>query len=139
MCLNKIGEKMFLNRLSLDQRKAFIDLTYHAANIDGIYAEQEKQLIDLYKSEAGIPYYQSGKLSLEDCLCKFDSAESRRILIIEMTALVYSDGEVTIEENKLLKQISEKLALADSDIDFSKSWVENYYKQVYSANEFISR
>lgn len=39
---------MYLNRLSGEQKRLFLDLCIHASKADGIFAEEEKQYIQQY-------------------------------------------------------------------------------------------
>ncbi len=45
---------MFLNRLTLEEKKAFLQLAHHIANIDEDFSKEERNIIDKYCMEMQI-------------------------------------------------------------------------------------
>lgn len=129
---------MFLNQLNLNQRKAFIELAYITAQVDGIFADEEKHLIEVYKGETGVMYYELENTPLKDCLSHFDTKDSQHILLLELVGLIHSDGKVAIQESDLLKRISEHLGLPSESVNTATEWIVNYYQHVKDAQNFIT-
>ena len=117
---------MFLNQLNLEQRKAFIELAYYTANVDGVFADEEKYLIEIYKSEAGISYYDCKGSNVLQVVPTFDTKKSQLVVLLEITALIYSDDKITIEESKLLKELQESFKFSDDELKKATIWVEKY-------------
>ncbi|MDM8540699.1 hypothetical protein QUF90_06390 [Desulfococcaceae bacterium HSG9] len=117
---------MFLNQLNLEQRKTFIELAHYTANVDGVFADEEKYLIEIYKNEAGISYYDPKGNNISQIVPVFDTKSSQRIILLEITALIYSDDKVTVEESKLLKELQMSFKFSEDELKRAKDWVEKY-------------
>jgi len=129
---------MFLNQLNLKQRKAFIELAYYAAKIDNVFAEEEKHFIEIYKGEAGIEYYDVENHDFDKMTAEFEDKKSKNIALLEITALIYADKKVTIEESQLLKDLQKKLNFTDKEMNTSENWVKNYFNLLEKGTSFIN-
>jgi len=120
---------MFLNQLNLEERKAFIELAYYTAKIDNVFADEEKYFIETYKNEAGIEYYDIENYDFDKIVSKFKNKRVKNIVLLEITALIYADKKVTIEESNLLKDLQRKA---------SEIWVKNYFELLEQGSNFIN-
>ena len=50
---------MFLGQLSEKEKNAFISLSIHASNSNGVFANEEKVMIQDYCKEMGIPFFNA--------------------------------------------------------------------------------
>ena len=53
---------MFLNKLTIEQKKAFLDLAYHIAKVDGEFEQSEKEMMEYYALEMNIEQELEKKL-----------------------------------------------------------------------------
>ena len=52
---------MFLGRLSEKEKNAFLSLSVHASNSNGVFVEEEKMMIREYCKEMEIPFFDVEK------------------------------------------------------------------------------
>ena len=86
---------MFLHILDDEEKKAFLDLSTYAMNIDQEVTASEEELIKFQCREMGIEH---AKVSLENFDLKntleiFESLESRRVIFIEILSMFFIDKE----------------------------------------------
>jgi len=106
---------MFLNRLENKEKVAFLKLAHHLARSDGDFSESEKNVIATYCLEMQIKdiAYSKKEFDLKQVLGEFESRENQKIVLLEVMALVYSDGLHT-EEQKVLDVIVEKFNISEA-------------------------
>lgn len=109
----KEGEKMFLNRLTLEEKEAFLLLAYKVAHSDNDFAEEEEVMIAKYCMEMQMDdiEYDESKFDLDRILDTFISEQHKKIVLLEIMALVYADGIVAKEEEELIQLMIEKFNL----------------------------
>jgi tellurite resistance protein len=97
---------MFLNRLKEEEKVAFLELAHHIARSDGDFSEAEANVIATYCLEMQIDdiNYKEDNFNLELILRKIADKENQKIVVLEIMALIYSDG-LHNEEQKILEVI----------------------------------
>lgn len=115
---------MFLNRLSGEEKVAFLELAHHVARSDGDFADEEKRMIATYCMEMGREDtgYNQDTFKLEDTLSKISNKQSRKIIVMEIMALVYSDDSLDEEEEKILATITSSFELNNAEMTICKEW-----------------
>ena len=95
---------MFLNRLKIEEKKAFLMLAHHIANIDGEYADEEKEIISKYCMEMQMDdiEYDNNHFNLHEVLAEFKRENHKKIALLELMSLIYADGVVTEEEQEII-------------------------------------
>jgi len=96
---------MFLNRLTLEEKEAFLLLAHHVAHSDNNLTADEELVIDKYSMEMQMDdiEYDQASFNLVDVLSKFTQDSHKKIALLEIMALVYADGVVAKEEDNLIK------------------------------------
>jgi len=98
---------MFLNRLTTDEKKAFLELAHHMARSDNNFSEKQKEIISTYCFEMQIDDidYKEDSFNLETTLRRFVNKSNQKIVLLEIMALVYANDSVDREEKKILDSI----------------------------------
>jgi len=96
---------MFLNRLTIEEKEAFLLLAHHVAHSDNNLTADEELVIDKYSMEMQMDdiEYDQASFNLVDVLSKFTQDSHKKIALLEIMALVYADGVVAKEEDNLIK------------------------------------
>ena len=105
---------MFLNRLKKEEKVAFLELAHHIARSDNDFSESQKSIIDKYCMEMQIDdiEYNNATFDIYKSLGKIKSQRSRKIIILEIMVLIYSDNFLHEEERKVLEKMLEEFDLS---------------------------
>jgi len=104
---------MFLNRLIKEEKIAFLELAHHIARSDNDFSEDQKSIIAKYCMEMQIEdiNYHENSFDIYETLEKIQSRRSKKIVILEIMALIYADNFLHEEERKVLEKILEEFDL----------------------------
>lgn len=117
---------MFLNKLQNDEKIAFLTIAHHIARSDGDFSENEKNTILTYCLEMQIEdiHYNEDSFDLNSNLSKIKSKESQKIFLLEIMALIYSDG-LHEEEEKILNIIIETYNIDKTLLSLYAEWTKS--------------
>ena len=111
---------MYLMNLSEKVKKTFLELAYLIAVTDNCISEEEKIVLEAYKSELQIDYdFQTinTNLNLETVLrslCQDANETEKKIIVFEIIGLAMTDSLYDDEEKKTVIQINEAFRLDDA-------------------------
>ena len=115
---------MWLSSLNPEQRHALLGLAHNLVVSDGLLDPNEEGMMDEFKREMELnPALESEYLELEGIEQIFDSRKSRLIALLNLLRLSYVDGAFDIEEECLLKEISEAFGVSDDEFMLLDNWV----------------
>ena len=120
---------MFLNQLSEKEKEAFISLSVHVSNSNGIFADEEKVMIQEYSKEMEIPEFDTNEAkSIDEIINVFKSSELhiKKVIMLEVLGLVYSDGFYDAEEENFIKKLSDDIGLADEIVESLTVAIKKY-------------
>lgn len=131
---------MLLKYLSKPEQELFLELCNFAANIDNDYSEQEKNYIQEYRQEMALDEnaYTIKGLEYDEIVKKIleiSTPESIRRIIIELVALLKSDGILHSQENNLMAKLQEDFKLSSDilkEIYASLENLENAYAKIFA-------
>jgi len=105
---------MFLNKLKKEEKIAFLELAHHIARSDNDFSESQKSIIDKYCMEMQIDdiKYDEETFDIYVSLGKVKSQRSRKIVILEIMVLIYSDNFLHEGERKVLEKMLEEFDLS---------------------------
>lgn len=132
---------MFLNQLSDKEKNAFISLSVHASKSNGVLAEEEKAMIQEYCKEMDIPLFDANDaISMDEIVAVFNESELtiKKIVLLEMLGLVYSDGEYDDSEKGFVIEYANKIGLTDEDVEKQTEAVKTYLDALKKVAEAIS-
>jgi len=130
---------MFLNRLSKKEKSAFLELAYHIALSDNDFSETQKIIIDKYCMEMQIDdvKYNEDSFDIYETLEKIQSQRSRKIVILEVMALIYSDNFLHEEERKVLEKVLEEFGLSYNIAIVYTEWAKTMLSLYTQGNALI--
>jgi len=108
------------------------------ARSDGDFSENEQNIITTYCMEMQIQNinYDKDSFNLNSVLLEFRSKEHQKILLIEIMALIYSDG-LNNEEQKILDQICDQFAISNTLSAVYAEWSKSILAIVTQGKELI--
>ncbi len=117
---------MFLNRLSSNEKEAFLQLAYHISYIDGEFAESEQAVIHVYCAEMGIndSGYNKDSFNLNEITSVFAKSQSQKIVLIELMGLVFADGVFSSEEQAVINSISNNFNIDSETVNKYAEWTK---------------
>ncbi|WP_024954005.1 hypothetical protein [Sulfurospirillum arcachonense] len=115
---------MLLMQLKTIEKFAFLHIAHHLARIDGFFGLKEKEIINDYCIEMGIDdiIYDEQNYSLDECLSKFKTQKSQKILLLELMILVHIDDKFNSFEKELMTTICTKFDIKNNGIQYASSW-----------------
>lgn len=132
---------MFLNQLSDKEKNAFISLSIHASKSNGVFAEEEKTMIQEYCREMDIPLFDADDaISMDEIVDVFKKSELtiKKIVLLEILGLVYSDGEYDDSEKGFVREYAKEIGLTDADVEKQTEAVKTYLDALKKVAEAIS-
>lgn len=99
---------MFLNELSKKEAMAFINLVKEFANIDEIFAKEEKGLIEEYTKELALESENIKTFSMAEIeeVLKDSTERAKKIIYFELVGLALVDGEFEHKEKVFLNNLA---------------------------------
>jgi tellurite resistance protein len=115
---------MWLSALQPNQRKALLGLAHNVVVSDGLLDPNEEGMLEEFKREMELnPNVEAEYLELRGIEDTFDSPKSRRIALLNLLRLSYADGAFEIEEECLLKEVSQAFGVSDAEFLLLDNWV----------------
>lgn len=132
---------MFLGQLSEKEKNAFISLSVHVSNSNGVFADEEKVMIQEYCKEMGIPFFDAeNTISMEEVVTIFTESELhiKKIVLLETLGLVYSDGVFDDDEKGFVYDYAKKIGLTDEDVNKQTVAIREYLEALKKVAEAIA-
>ncbi len=129
---------MFLNALTLNQRRAFLALATKMALADGHVSPQEVPLL----RELGDGFGHNLEFPVEDGdgpvnTSAFDSRESQILALLGVFVVAYSDGQLHDNESAILAEIVLAFGFSQEDLLKMKAWAKMEAMQFSQLREMI--
>lgn len=104
---------MYLVKLTEEVKQNFLDLAQFIAKSDSKFSDEEKEMLEVYAHEMGIPCVPAER-ELDDILTKLKEASSieKKIIIFELVGLVVVDDDYSAEEKDILGKTLEVFELS---------------------------
>ena len=116
---------MWLSSLTEEQRHALLRLAHNVVVSDGLLDPNEEGMLDEFCREMGLePVEEIEYIELEGIGEVFNNRRSRIIALLNLLKLSYADGAFEIEEECLLKEISQSFAVPDAEFLLLDNWVK---------------
>lgn len=122
---------MFLNLLNPKEKDDFLKLAVAAIKADGVIEDAEMQTLSAYANEMQIPVCNTDDpVDVDAVVGEFASnstVQVKRIVLVELLALVFADGDYSAEEKGLVQQIANAFNfnadLVEHVVDLEKSYM----------------
>lgn len=132
---------MFLGQLSEKEKNAFISLSVYASKVNGVFAEDEKEMIQEYCREMGIPFFDAENvIAMDEVVDVFKNAELsiKKIVLLETLGLVYSDGNYDDSEKEFVSDFAKKIELTDADVQKQTVVIKEYLDALKKVAEALA-
>lgn len=121
---------MFLKELRSNNKELFLQLSIHAALSNNIIEDIQKDVLNLYCEEIGINNYElEVKMDLDEILEKINTDTTyreKKIIILEIMALIMSDSVYDLDEKKFMEDIIKKLDISDEVLEEAINLVNKF-------------
>jgi len=130
---------MFLNRLNNKEKIAFLELAHHVARSDNDFSEDQKSIISKYCLEMQVEdiEYDEHKFDIYNTLGSITTRISRKVVVLEIMALIYSDNFLHEEERKVLEKILEEFDLNYNHSIIYTEWAKTMLSLYRQGNALI--
>ena len=116
---------MWLSSLSDDQRHALLRLAHNVVVSDGLLDPNEEGMLDEFRREMELNVSEEVEyLELDGIGGIFESRSSRIIALLNLLKLSYADGAFEVEEECLLKEISQTFSVDEDEFMLLDNWVK---------------
>ena len=131
---------MFLNRLKKKEKKAFLELAHHVARSDSDFSKDEEIIIEKYCMEMQIDNieFHEKKFDIYDTLSEFKSDSSKKVVLLELMALIYSDDFLHEGERVVLEKILEEFDLSYNLSIVYTEWAKTMLSLYKQGNALIN-
>lgn len=134
------GFALFLNRLNEVTKERFLKLFVHISLLNGVFAEKERETLFLYCREMNvqenIPETPETFEELVKVINDETSNEEKNIFILEILALIKSDGGYDEKEQEFMKRLANGFGFSDEVLVKYNNLLEKYLeigKELYAA------
>lgn len=120
---------MFLMKLEANEKFAFLQLSHYVARVDGVFGEQEEEIIESYCLAMGIENstsFDNENFNLDLTLKQFKSVQSKRIAVLALMILVHIDDHFDINEYEVVANIMESFGLDMKELKHFSSMGKSY-------------
>jgi len=119
--------------LKKDEKEAFLELAHYVARSDGDFSGKQKEIIMTYCFEMQIDDvdYSIDRFDLHKVLDRFETDKSKKVVLLEIMALIYSDNMVHNEEQKVIDSMLEFFSFSN---DLAKLYLE-WTKTILAVSE----
>ena len=121
---------MFLNQLSYQEKKLFLDLSIHAAKANDELAAAEKAMINAYCTEMQLPpieLYETEPLATITAYFALADDHVKKIVLLEIFGLVYADGSFDKDETSMVKKFAEEIGISEETYHKLHTAIKDYY------------
>ena len=115
---------MLLMELQTQEKFAFLQIAHHLVHASGTMGNREKIKIEDYCIEMGVDniLFENEKYNIDECLSKYKSKKSKKILLLELMMLAHIDDKLNQREEDLLKIISKKFDISEIELKHASNW-----------------
>lgn len=133
---------MYLELLSKKEQENFLELAKYSMSINGEEKKEEEAVFLSYKYECKLVDYKLSKQDqIDNIILNFKNStkEVKRIILIELLAIFYSDGEVCERETIFLLKLIKSFKIEEYELNRLKRWVEAFNDMIKEGYSLISK
>lgn len=122
---------MFLNELSYQEKKMFLDLSIHVAKANDTLAAEEKALISTYCTEmqlSPIELYETETIETITAYFALADEHVKKVIMLELFGLVYVDGSFDSEETSMVKSFADSIGVSKEVYNKLHKAIKEYYQ-----------
>lgn len=110
---------MFLNELSKEEQKVFLDLAYTMIYADEVLTTEEEAAMQLYEQECGISVSEAKKVNFDEAILYFGDKPqmTKNKIFVELLGLALIDDDYAIEEKNIIDKAKETLGITNKRME----------------------
>lgn len=132
---------MYLALLNQKQKKLFCDIANIIIMADGIFREEERDLLESYGGELGFPVdLNSRNTDLDDVLNHLVAStteKEKKIIVFESIGLAVIDSDYAKEEQEVIYKMMDKFEISRSFEGDCRSVLEEYISFQNRLNKLV--
>ncbi len=128
---------MFLNMLTVDEKRAFTLLAERMIEADGIVVGREAAALAALKGEMGLAAGEPDTRSVEELVRAFGSRRSRVVVLLELFGLAFSDSDFEARELTLIASVANHMGIAGDELVAIEQWVHDHVALVKRAMKML--
>lgn len=121
---------MFLNKLEKNTKDLFLKLCIHAALSNGVFADEQKEMVKAYCREMNIPEdipeFNDTFEELLDQISLKTTNQEKKIIVLEILGLIKSDGIYDEKEKLFMKSLIKGINVNEDVLNKTQSLLEIY-------------
>ena len=119
---------MYLELLTENERKVFLDLAYQAMECDGEITQEELETIASYEVECRLNGYKRSKRTLDENLKLLKKSEMshRKIVLVELIGIWSADNVWKNEELAMMDRVVASLGIPVDQASRIKRWAREF-------------
>ena len=132
---------MYLNKLNAEQKELFLNLGVFLTNADGVVNNEEEYIISQMCQEMSIEKKINNDLGVEEIIEKLSLLSTeieKKMIFIELVAIVMTDGLCNEDEMFFIKKIATKFNISNNEIEQTIKNVSDLYVIYGNFNNFIN-
>lgn len=119
---------MFAKLLLDQEKKGFLELLYYLSRIDGQVSKCEIDYIKAIASEIDVDFSElinngEKEIKIDEILRQMISPMSKRIVILELINIAFTDRNYTVPEKQGIRVIASILGVDENEIKALEEWV----------------
>jgi len=116
------------------------ELAHYVANSDNNLSKEEEKIIEKYSIEMQIEPVKFDKDSFDiyTTLSKFQSDRSKKIVLLEILALIYADDFIHEEERIVLEKMMQEFDINPNLVVIYKEWAKSMLSLFTQGNALIN-
>lgn len=127
---------MYLNRLTDNEKTAFHSLAHAIAAAHAGISPEEKALLEAALHEMKIARPER-VLPVAEAVGQFESDESRRIALLELTLIATVDDDFDEAEQAVMNQVLEGFGFDEGHIERALAWAESLTALFRTGQRFV--
>lgn len=127
---------MYLNRLTNGEKVAFYSLAYAVATAHEGISLEEKALLEASLHEMKIDQPQQ-ILPVADAVGRFESDETRRIVLLELMLIAMVDDDFDDAEQAVMSEVMSGFNFSENHIERAAAWAESLAALFRTGQRFI--
>ena len=119
---------MYLDILTDEEKRLFLDLAWMAVECDGEVADKEREVVASYQGECQLnDYVRSGKTQEEILgVLAMSERSHKKIILLELMGIWGADGEWRDPEITMMDRVANALGIPDSRVNRLRRWSREF-------------
>ena len=132
---------MYLSKLDLKQKKAFLDACIHIIKADGTIARVELDLLEDFCNEMNIKSKRIAEKTFDAAIVELNAVSNnvqRKEILIELMRLVYADNVIQPREEQMIKFVLDVFKIPTLDYAKLTALIKDMARVQREINKYVN-